>query len=73
MRFLFDNVRVTSEAISDFHSVLGTIKVAETRLRALCDKHGFTTIRDAMADILDISERRIRAAIMQILTGITIM
>ncbi len=69
MRFLFDNVRVTSEAISDFHSVLGTIKVAETRLRALCDKHGSTTIRDAMADILDISERRIRAAIMQIPDG----
>ena len=69
MRFLFDNVRVTSEAISDFHSVLGTIKVAETRLRALCEKHGSTTIRDAMADILDISERRIRAAIMQIPDG----
>lgn len=69
LRIIFDNVRVTTEAVSDFFSVLGTIKVAETRLKALSEKHGITLLRKAMADILDISERRIRAAIMKIPDG----
>ena len=30
MRLIFDNVRVTKEAVSDFFSVIGIIRVAES-------------------------------------------
>ncbi len=63
LRMIFDNVRATAEAQSDFHAVLGICRVAERRLRALVDKHGNQTVKDATDDILDASERRMRAAL----------
>ncbi|MBM10143.1 MAG: hypothetical protein CMF69_11320 [Magnetovibrio sp.] len=69
MRLIFDNVRVTQEAISDFHSVIGIIKVAERRLGDLCIKYSRQLVSDSMADILDISERRIREAIRSLPDG----
>lgn len=70
MRMIFDNVRVTSEAVSDFNSVLGICRVAENRLAALSGKYGSATLRAAMQDILDISERRIKAAILALPDGV---
>lgn len=63
LRLIFDNVRVNDEAVSDFHSVLGICRVAETRLGALVKKYSVPVLRAAMADILSTSERRIRAKI----------
>ncbi len=40
MRLIFDNVRATSEALSDFQSVLGICRVAEGRLRELVRRYG---------------------------------
>lgn len=70
MRFMFDNVRVTSEAVSDFNSVLGICRIAEKRLGALTEKYGDGTLRAAMHDILDIGERRIRTAISELPDGV---
>lgn len=70
MRLVFDNVRVTNEAVSDFHSVLGICRVATRRLEALVAKYGLPVLRQAMVDILDVSERRIRAAIADLPDGI---
>lgn len=70
MRMIFDNVRVTSEAVSDFNSVLGICRIAESRLGALSGKYGSQTLRAAMQDILDTSERRIRAAILALPDGV---
>ena len=69
MRMIFDNVRVTQDAISDFHSVLGIIRVAERRLGELCRKYSHQLVADSVADILDISERRIREAIRNLPDG----
>lgn len=70
MRLVFDNVRVTSEAVSDFHSVLGICRIAEKRLGALTEKYSALVLRDAMQDILDVGERRIRAAIAELPDGV---
>jgi N-methylhydantoinase B len=70
MRLIFDNVRVSSEAVSDFYSVLGICRVTEQRLKALAGKYGLGVLRAAMQNILDVSERRIRAAISQLPDGV---
>lgn len=63
LRFVFDNVRATREARSDFHAVLGICRVAERRLRDLLAKYGRGTVLAATEDLLDADERRMRAAI----------
>ena len=63
LRMIFDNVRATDEATADFHAVLGICRVAERRLRSLVGKHGLGVVQAATEDILDASERRMRAAI----------
>ena len=63
LRLVFDNVRATAEARADFQAVLGICRVAERRLRDLVARHGLPTVQAATEDILDASERRMRAAI----------
>lgn len=63
LRMIFDNVRVNEEAASDFQAVLGICRVAERRLRDLSSKYGVTTLLDALEDILNAAERRMREAI----------
>jgi N-methylhydantoinase B len=63
LRLIFDNVRATAEAAADFRAVLGICRVAERRLRDLVAKYGLPTVQAATEDILDASERRMRAAI----------
>lgn len=63
MRLIFDNVRATREAISDFHSVLGICRVAERRLRDLVGKYSLGTVQDAGEDILEAAHRRMSSAI----------
>jgi len=69
LRLIFDNVRATREAVSDFHSVLGICRVAELRLRELMRKYGLSTLNASTDAILDASERRLRAAIASLPSG----
>ena len=69
LRLIFDNVRATREAVSDFHSVLGICRVAERRLRDLMRKYGLAVIDASTDAILDASERRLRAAIAALPSG----
>ncbi len=69
LRLIFDNVRATREAVSDFHSVLGICKVAERRLRDVLAKYGANVVDAATDAILDASERRLRAAIASLPSG----
>jgi N-methylhydantoinase B len=69
LRMILDNVRATAEARADFHAVLGICRVAERRLRDLVARHGLPTIQAATEDILDASERRMRAAIAALPNG----
>ena len=59
LRLIFDNVRATREAVSDFHSVLGICKVAERRLRDVLRKYGLDVVNAATDSILDASEKRL--------------
>ena len=63
LRLIFDNVRATREAVSDFHSVLGICRVAERRLRDVSAKYGLDVVKAATDAILDASEQRHAAAI----------
>ncbi len=69
MRLIFDNVRATREAISDFASVLGICRVAERRLRDLIAKYGLECLNGAIDGILDASERRLRRAVAALPNG----
>ena len=69
MRMIFDNVRVSSEAVADFHAVLGICRVAERRLRALLARYTTPTVQAAIADLLDASERRMRVALADLPDG----
>ena len=69
LRLILDNVRATSEATADFHAVLGICRVAERRLCNLVARHGLPTMQAATEDILDASERRMRAAIAALIPG----
>ena len=69
LRLILDNVRATAEATADFHAVLGICRVAERRLRDLVARHGLATVQAATEDILDASERRMRAAIAALSPG----
>ena len=63
MDLIFDNVRVSREAIADFHAVIGTCRVAERRLRAVVERYGPVQVTDAVDAMLAAAERRMRAAI----------
>jgi len=69
LRLILDNVRATAEATADFHAVLGICRVAERRLRDLVARHGLPVVQAATDDILDASERRMRAAIIALAPG----
>lgn len=69
MRLVFDNVRVSGEAIADFHAVLGICRVAERRVRALVGKYTTGVVRDAVDNLLDASEARMRSALAVLPTG----
>ena len=69
LRLIFDNIRVSDEATADFHAVLGICRVAEERLRRLIDKYSFEVLNQSVAELLDHSERRMRASLRDLPDG----
>ena len=69
LRLIFDNIRVSDEATADFHAVLGICRVAENRLRGLIDKYSFAVLKQSVAELLDHSERRMRAMLKELPDG----
>ena len=69
MDLIFDNVRVTREAMADFHAAIGTCRVAEQRLTAVLEKYGSEVVKAAAGEILDSAERRMRNAIASVPDG----
>ncbi|MEM8853814.1 MAG: hydantoinase B/oxoprolinase family protein [Pseudomonadota bacterium] len=64
-----DNVRVSEEAMADFRVVLGTCRVAESRLDGLYGKYGLATVNAAIDGMLDASETRMKARIADLADG----
>ena len=69
MDLIFDNVRVSREAVADFHAVIGTCRVAERRLRAVIERYGPVEVVDAVDAMIAAAERRMRAAIAELPDG----
>jgi len=69
MDLIFDNVRVSREAVADFHAVIGTCRVAERRLRAVIERYGPVEVVDAVDAMIAAAERRMRTAIAELPDG----
>ncbi|MFC3229752.1 hydantoinase B/oxoprolinase family protein [Marinibaculum pumilum] len=62
-RFIRANVRMPDATIGDLDAQFAANAIGATRLTELCRKHGPAKVQAAMSEVLDYSERRIRAAI----------
>ncbi|MGK0173452.1 MAG: N-methylhydantoinase B [Gammaproteobacteria bacterium] len=69
MDLIFDNVRVTHEAMADFHAAIGTCRVAERRLNEVINRFGLESVENAANEMLDAAQRRMQAALAQVPSG----
>jgi N-methylhydantoinase B len=67
---ILSNVRGAAEREGDILAQIAATLVAERRFKALCDAHGADLIRNAISQLHDISEARMRQAIMAIPDGV---
>jgi len=63
------NVRNPAERVGDMRSQYAGCVTAERRLLDFCERYGTGTVRRAMAQVLDVSEQRARAAFATIPDG----
>ena len=62
-RLVAANIRVPDQTIGDFNAQFAANLMGGGRLKELCGKYGADAIADAMARMLDYTERRVRSAI----------
>jgi N-methylhydantoinase B len=62
-RIVAANIRVPAQTIGDFNAQIAANAIGAARVTQLCDKYGAATVTATMAELLDYSERRVRAAI----------
>jgi N-methylhydantoinase B len=56
-------IRVPDQWYGDYLAALGSARIAERRLKELCEKYGLGTVRELIAEWFDYSERRMAEAI----------
>jgi N-methylhydantoinase B len=64
------NIRVPDLTIGDMNAMFAANAIAAARLVQLCDKYGSGAVTEVMAEMVDYSERRFRAAIAQLPDGV---
>jgi len=69
-RLVAANIRVPAQTIGDFDAQFAANSVGAERLRQLCRKYGVATVHAAMAELIDYSERRFRAALNALPDGV---
>ncbi len=62
-------IRVPEQWYGDYLATLGAARIAERRLRELCEQYGIATVRGFIRDWFDYSERRMIEAIRQLPSG----
>ena len=62
-QFIAAKVRVPEQTIGDFYAQFAGNSIGAARVRQLCDKYGPDVLAETMAELLNYSERRMRAAI----------
>jgi len=66
---IFSNMRGPRERRGDFQAMLGTCRKAAERIEELVGRYGSATIRDAVAELMDRAEGRMRHAIRELRAG----
>jgi len=69
-RLVRANVRVPAQTIGDFNAQFAANGIGVRRVQELAARYGADTVAAAMAELLDYSERRMRAAIAQVPDGV---
>lgn len=69
-RLIASNIRVPTQTIGDFNAQFAANFMGGGRLKELCDKHGLAAVRETMEEMLNYSERRVRAAIQEVPDGV---
>ena len=69
-RLLAANIRVPDQTLGDFNAQFAAKAIGLERVRQLCAKYGTATVRATMAELIDYSERQLRAAIRAVPDGV---
>ncbi len=69
-RLVAKNVRVPHQTIGDFNAQFAANAIGAHRVAQLCAKYGTETIEATMAELMDYSERRFRAALGKVPDGV---
>jgi len=68
-RMIALNIRVPDQTIGDFNAQFAANAMGAARLKQLCAKYGVDAVRETMRELMDYSERRVRAAIAKVPEG----
>lgn len=68
-RIILTNHRTPRNTWGDFHAMIGSLETAERRMRELSQRYDLETLAAATAQLLDYSERRMRAEIAELPDG----
>ncbi|WP_374445994.1 hydantoinase B/oxoprolinase family protein [Stella sp.] len=68
-RLVAHNIRVPDQTIGDFNAQFAANAMGAARVRQLCEKYGVAAVKETMRELLDYSERRVRAAIAKVPDG----
>ncbi|BBK32955.1 N-methylhydantoinase B [Stella humosa] len=68
-RLVAHNIRVPDQTIGDFNAQFAANAMGAARVRQLCEKYGVAAFKETMRELLDYSERRVRAAIAKVPDG----
>jgi N-methylhydantoinase B len=69
INLILENTRTPQHNLGDLRALFGTMKVGEGRLVRLLERYGPETVQAASRYLLDLSERRMRAAIASVPDG----
>jgi N-methylhydantoinase B len=68
-RIVLANHRTPHNTWGDFHAMIGSLETAERRIRELAERYDAALIEQATAELMDYSERRLRAEIRELPDG----
>ena len=68
-RLVAANIRVPHQTIGDFYAQFAANAIGSERIRQLCGKYGVSSVTRSMAELINYSERRFRAALREVPDG----
>lgn len=69
MDLILTNMQVPAERVADFNAQVAANRLGVARFREICDKYGQATIEAAGQQLLDYTERKVRAGIREVPNG----